>query len=274
MQASFSESWQLIRHAAHTLKLRPSLVIPTAFSRLFKFFFITVIVMPLIKGYEQGNSLANLKQFLNQWGINLYDPAFYLILLLLFFAAYCISRVIYGIEFNSLLHSFRTHHFSLRYGLKHLRLKSLLAFCFINKTWGVVVRFLKPWLKDTNWTFNIIFALALIVDKQQSSVDAIKNSKTLVETHFGKNPRYSLLLLKPALVLLLLIALPAIIGLMIGTQQTVWLGSLISLGTWYFYSVIESVLILILFTAFYEQIVNNKPVPGFNEKILRQLFIK
>ena len=259
----------------------PSILIPVAIAHLFKLCVTLLIITPLIQGYAENKFEGGLINGLKSLGINLYGPRIYIVIALILFVVYCISALAHCLVFSSMLQFFKHETATLRKSLSEVRKKlaAILSYAIINKTWGVLLRFSASFIrflpdesqpnKNYSWQINNLFTLLLILDKNQRTQEAMNNSKIIVEQELGTKLRFSLIMFKPFLIILFLIALPAIIGLFIDNSTALWIGGGLSIFLWYSISLISSGLGLIIHVAFYEWLVNDHLVDGFNELDLK-----
>jgi hypothetical protein len=277
MQISSPKPWRLMQSAWLILKTMPSILIPVAIAHLFKLCVTILIITPLVHGYAENKFEGGLVNGLKSLGINLYGPRIYIVIALILFVAYCISVLAHCLVFSSMLQFFKHEKAGLRKSLSEVRKKliPILSYALINKTWGVLLRFSASLIrllpdesqpnKNYSWQINNLFTLLLMLDKNQRTQEAMNNSKIIVVQKLGTKLRFSLIMLKPFLILLLLIALPTIIGILMNNSTALWIGGGLSVFLWCFISLISSGLGLITHAAFYEWLVNDHLIDGFNE---------
>ncbi len=262
---------RLLKASLNVLKSHLYLAIPLALSHLFKLMVVLVILTPLIHTY-QTKAATDWLTVLKASGIDLQGPMIYIALMLIYFVLYCVSTLAQSCAFSMSLAIINHQTQVLSRGTKNIvkLFPSILSFCLINKTWGIwrrLVNFITSHETNKNpynWRIINLLSLGLILDKKQNCFTAAKNSKLIIERNFGANPRFSRLLVKPILGSFLPVLLPLLISSIINTPRALWIGGSLSVVLWALFALFNSSLSLIIHAAFYDLMVNEKCVEGFN----------
>ncbi len=261
------------------------LITLVALSRLFKFLLLFLITAPLLKVYASQGSLEGMVHFFESLGINPKSPAVYGVLAVVLFIAYVFSSLLYSSAMGSLSAYFRGERFSLKTGLKQVsfQLGSLLLWCLINKTIGILVRlwdaftktiFVRTPMTDAyGWQVNTCFVFNLILDQACGPLRAWKKSQELIQKNWGRRARFSLQFSPIALLSLMLGAIPLLVGLLIHSSTALLVGMGLSIILWYLFSMLSSILYLILSTALYEYLVEEKLPKGFTPELLKSVMV-
>ncbi len=145
---------------------------------------------------------------------------------------------------------------------------SILIWCLIDKTWGLSLRLYSALLdiiplslksmKVSNWVTTHSLTLPLLIDQNLSVKSAIKSSEQAIVHRWGKEARWSPVIISFVIYAYLITSIPFLIGLLFGQFTFILVGFGISLIGYYSIALIGTSLSVISLALLYLSVFENK----------------
>ena len=277
--------WQLIKKTSKILKSNKRLLLFSFYNKLFRLLIITCIASPLLVALTQKTTANELVIMAKNFGIDLHNPWFYVVALLLFWCAHVIAVFFYSALVASTLTYFEGKSLSLMKGFKMAKnvFFQLCLWSIINTTLGAVLKIMAIFSPQQNsvfsqtrgnpWRISIYFVFPIIVMEKINPLKAFHRSLDLLSNTWGDSLQVNFKGGSLLLIFLILAYTPILIGFKLGGILTIATSIGIAIPLIMTVNLFSSTLHLTLCSALYLYATERKVVPPYEEKEMKYAFI-
>lgn len=269
---------QLIHQSLRVVRNQKKLIILPLFSSILIILLLSFIITPIID-YEKAQIVLHKSQIY-------FIVSAYIITALCLFLIHQIT-----IHFNAALiycvnEYFTGQPISLKKGIKaaNKHFIQLYNWNSYSGTIGILIHLSQYFLHGTNfykkllqnlaWRIATYLVIPIIMTHQLGPVKSIKLSAQLIQRTWGTELKTNFGFIPLLLLARFITLIPAIIGLIQGTHQSLLIGISASIILIIVVSTISSASITILARVLYNYATEEKVAPEFNEELIKKAFIK
>lgn len=278
MTKRVKHSGQLIHQSLRLVIKQKKLIVLPFLSSITMLIILALVVTPFVNYEKAQLALQKNETHLIAWA--------YVILLLLLFVihqialyfsaalTYCVNVHIHG-KSVQLIKGIKNanSHFIQLYNWNSFA-GTIGIFLMLFQKWLRNFSFHKKMFKGLSWFIATYLVIPVIMSEKTGPIKSIKRSAELIHATWGENLKTNFGIIPLLVFARFLTMVPLIIGFIKGTHQDIIIGTVLTIALVIIVTTISSITHTVLACVLYLYTSKNKIVPEFNEKLIKNAFIK